>query len=90
MPYLMQLPGLGLITALTVLAAIGDVTRFETARQLVGYAGLGARVHDSGMTHRIGRAASPRPDAATCGMCWWKRPGRRSSIIRTGKPSSRG
>jgi len=55
MPYLMQLPGLGLITALTVLAAIGDVTRFETAKQLVGYAGLGASVHDSGQTHRTGR-----------------------------------
>jgi transposase len=55
MPYLVQLPGLGLITALTVLAAIGDVTRFETAKQLVGYAGLGASVHDSGQTHRTGR-----------------------------------
>jgi transposase len=55
MPYLMQLPGLGLITALTVLAAVGDVTRFETAKKLVGYAGLGASVHDSGMTHRTGR-----------------------------------
>jgi transposase len=55
MPYLMQLPGLGLITALTVLAAIGDVTRFETTKKLVGYAGLGASVHDSGQTHRTGR-----------------------------------
>jgi transposase len=55
MPYLMQLPGLGLITTLTVLAAIGDVTRFESAKRLVGYAGLGASVHDSGQTHRTGR-----------------------------------
>lgn len=55
MPYLMQLPGLGLISALTVLAAIGDVTRFESAKKLVGYAGLGASVHDSGLTHRTGR-----------------------------------
>lgn len=43
MPYLLQLPGLGLIGALTVLAAMGDVTRFESAKKLVGYAGLGAR-----------------------------------------------
>lgn len=55
MPYLVQLPGLGLIGALTVLAAIGDVTRFESAQKLVGYAGLGASVHDSGQTHRTGR-----------------------------------
>lgn len=55
MPYLMQLPGLGLIGALTVLAAIGEITRFETAKKLVGYAGLGARVHSSGETHHTGR-----------------------------------
>jgi transposase len=57
MPYLMQLPGVARtrITALTVLAAIGDVMRFESAKQLVGYAGLGASVHDSGLTHRTGR-----------------------------------
>jgi transposase len=54
-PYLIQLPGVGLLTALTVLAAIGDVTRFESAKKLVGYAGLGASVHDSGQTHRTGR-----------------------------------
>jgi transposase len=55
MPYLMQLPGLGLITALTVLAAIGEVSRFESSKKLVGYAGLGASVHSSGETHRTGR-----------------------------------
>jgi transposase len=54
-PYLIQLPGFGLVVALTVLAAIGDIRRFPTARHLVGYAGLGARVHDSGLTHKTGR-----------------------------------
>ncbi len=49
-PYLMQLPRLGLVTALTVLAAIGDVTRFDSSKKLVGYAGLGASVHASGET----------------------------------------
>ena len=53
--YLIQLPGVGLITAMTVLSAIGDITRFEHAKELVGYAGLGASVHDSGQTHRTGR-----------------------------------
>ena len=53
--YLIQLPGFGLLTTMTLLAAIGDVTRFESAKQLVGYAGLGASVHDSGNTHRTGR-----------------------------------
>jgi hypothetical protein len=52
----MQLPGIGLIHAMTSLAAIGEVTRFAHARQLVGYSGLGAGVHDSGQTHRGGRS----------------------------------
>jgi transposase len=51
-PCLIQLPGFGLLTAMTVLAAIGDITRFPSAKELVGYAGLGAGVHDSGETHR--------------------------------------
>ena len=54
-PYLMQLPGFGIIVAMTVLSAIGDVTRFPSDKKLVGYAGLGASVHDSGETHRTGR-----------------------------------
>jgi transposase len=49
---LMQLPGVGFVVAMTVLAAIGAISRFETAKQLVGYAGLGAGVHDSGKTHK--------------------------------------
>lgn len=51
-PYLMQIPGFGIQVTMTVLAAIGDISRFPTAKQLVGYAGLGAGVHDSGETHR--------------------------------------
>ena len=53
-PLLVQLPGFSVINSLTVLAAIGQIERFETAKQLVGYAGLGARVHDSGQMHRTG------------------------------------
>lgn len=52
--YLLQLPGIGLLTAMTILSAIGDVTRFPSAKKLVGYSGLGAGVHDTGQTHRTG------------------------------------
>lgn len=52
---LLQLPGFGVVTAITVWAAIGDIQRFEDAQHLVGYAGLGTRVHDSGMISRSGR-----------------------------------
>jgi transposase len=50
--YLMQLPGVGIIVTMTILAAIGDIRRFENPKKLVGYAGLGAGVHDSGLKHR--------------------------------------
>src|SRR5216683_761014 len=54
LPLVLQLPGFADLNSLTVLAAIGDIRRFETDKHLVGYAGLGARVHDSGQLHRTG------------------------------------
>lgn len=54
-PLLVQLPGVSILTALTILAAIGRIDRFEDATHLVGYAGLGTSVHDSGQTHQNGR-----------------------------------
>jgi transposase len=48
---LLQLSGFGVIVTMTVLSAIGDVTRFESGKKLVGYSGLGAGVHDSGKEH---------------------------------------
>ena len=52
---LLHLAGFGVITAVTVWAAIGEIERFAEPRYLVGYAGLGTRVHDSGMTMRSGK-----------------------------------
>lgn len=54
MPLLIQIPGLAPLSAMTVLAAIGDISRFPTDKQLVGYAGLGAGVRDSGESHHDG------------------------------------
>jgi transposase len=53
-PWVLQLPGMGLITTMTILSAIGDISRFPSAKRLVGYSGLGARVHASGQTHHSG------------------------------------
>ena len=52
--FVLQVPGIGVINALVRLSAIGDITRFPTAKQLVGYAGLGASVHASGQTYQTG------------------------------------
>jgi len=54
-PLLIQLPGIRLIASLTILAAIGDIARFPDAQHLVGYSGLGARIHSSGLISRSGR-----------------------------------
>lgn len=53
-PLLVQLPGIGLLSAISLLAAIGHIERFAESRHLVGYAGLGARVHDSGKSFQTG------------------------------------
>lgn len=54
-PFLIQLPGIGLITAMTLLAAIGQIERFPTAKKLVGYSGLGSRIYATGQTQWTGR-----------------------------------
>lgn len=53
-PLLVQLPGIAMLNAITLLAAIGPIERFEDAKHLVGYAGLGTSVHDSGQTYITG------------------------------------
>ena len=54
MPFLLQITGVGLVSAMTILAAVGDIHRFPCAKQLVAYAGLGGRVHSSGGKHHTG------------------------------------
>jgi transposase len=45
---LMTVPGVNVQTASTFMAAIGDIRRFASARQLVSYLGLDPRVRQSG------------------------------------------
>jgi transposase len=52
MMYLMQLPGFGVITGMTVLAAIGEIKRFETPRHLASYSGLTPGLDQSGVKVR--------------------------------------
>jgi transposase len=49
MTYLMQLPGFGVITAMTVPAAIGEIQRFGSAKHLASYSGLTGGLEQSGM-----------------------------------------
>jgi transposase len=51
---LRTLPGVGEFTALVMLAEIGDITRFATARKLASWAGLTPAVRGSDLTVRHG------------------------------------
>lgn len=54
LPYVLQIAGIGIPGAMTLLAAIGDISRFPSAKKLVGYSGLGTSVHRSGQTNKSG------------------------------------
>jgi transposase len=62
---LLTLPGINFVTACALLAAIGDVSRFPTARHLVGYLGLDPKVRQSGSEPaRHGRISKQGPGEA--------------------------
>ncbi|MDD4324272.1 MAG: IS110 family transposase [Eubacteriales bacterium] len=42
------IPGIGPVYGATILAELGDIKRFPSAKQIVSYAGLDASVHESG------------------------------------------
>ena len=52
MLYLMQLPGFGVITGMMVLAAIGEISRFEDFKKLASYSGLTPGIEQSGTKNR--------------------------------------
>ena len=83
MVFLMQIPGFGLLFSMIVLSAIGDISRFDSPKKLVGYAGLGAGVHDSGKNIRINPLL--RKDAKNCAGLWSKLLGLLCAVIPTGK-----
>lgn len=51
---LMALRGVSLIAAMTTLAELGDITRFDSPRALMGYLGLVPSEHSSGRIRRQG------------------------------------
>jgi transposase len=52
---LLTIPGVGLLTATALVAFIGDIRRFPSARHLASYLGLTPREYSSGLKRRLGR-----------------------------------
>jgi transposase len=61
---LMTVPGVNVICAASFLAAIGDVRRFRSSRQLVAYLGLDPKVRQSGSEPARGGPISKRGSAS--------------------------
>lgn len=58
---LATIPGLGVLTATALVASVGDIQRFPSARHFASYLGLTPRERSSGLTRRLG-AISKRGD----------------------------
>ena len=52
---LLTIPGIGLLTATALVAFIGDIRRFPSARHLASYLGLTPREYSSGLRRYLGR-----------------------------------
>ncbi|WP_165396548.1 IS110 family transposase [Streptomyces sp. F001] len=59
---LTRLPGVGTLTALMIVAEVGDVTRFPSARKLAAWAGLTPTVRGSDLTVRHGHISKQGSD----------------------------
>ena len=66
---LTQLPGVGTFTALVLLAEIGDITRFGSARKLASWAGLTPTVRGSDRTVHHGHISKQGPAWARWVLC---------------------
>ncbi len=52
---LMQMPGIGPVTATALVATVGDARTFRNGRQFAAWLGMVPRQHSSGGTRRLGR-----------------------------------
>jgi transposase len=60
---LVAIPGVGLLTAMTLVAEIGDISRFPTARKLCAWAGLTPAMRNSDRKLRHGHITKAGPRA---------------------------
>ena len=75
--------GIGELTAVTILAELGDCTRFSSSRQAVRYAGMDITVHQSDQHRAPGHLSRQGPPALRWAL-YRGRPGRRRRRAQPG------
>ena len=65
--YPRTIPGIGLLIATALVAFLGDVRRFPSARHLASYLGLTPREYSSGLKRHLG--GSPSGEMGICALC---------------------
>jgi transposase len=81
-----SLRGVQFISAVTVVSELGDITRFDNPRQLMGYVGLAPSEHSSGSRRRLGgitKTGNGHARRALVESAWsYRLPAKVSRIIR--------
>jgi transposase len=67
--WLRSIPGIGLITAASFVAVVGDPTRFPDSNHLVSYLGLAPSMYDTGETERHGHITKAGPPHMRALLC---------------------
>lgn len=83
---LMALRGVNLVTAMTILAELGDITRFDSPRQLMAYLGVVPSEHSSGSRRHQGaitKAGNGHVRRLLIESAWaYRFPARRTAVIQ--------
>ena len=78
--------GVSLVVAATVCAELGDLTRFDRARELMGFVGLVPSLHGTGMSHRVGaitKTGNAHVRRVLVEAAWsYRHPARRTAHLR--------
>ncbi len=69
MGWLTSMPGIGLVTAASFIAVIGDPRRFADSNHLVSYLGLAPSMYDTGDTQRHGHITKAGPSHMRALLC---------------------
>ena len=84
---LTQLPGIGPFTALVILAEVGDVSRFGSARKLASWAGLTPTVRGSDRVAHYGHISKGRLGVAALGAVRGGADGQAAPAVRRHFPA---